>query len=132
MIDSYTQLTNIFPLAPITSPSQYTEAVEVLGGILDSPGHDPNADAYLLVLSDFVRSYEEKTFSRPLTTPGQTFDSLCRSARVTIEQVAYDTGIRLITLLYLRRDYVRPTPKIQATLASYFSVPISTFQYIKG
>ena len=95
--DSYLELVKRFPLIHIRDDDHLAEALDVLNGLLAQDG-DAGAQAYLDVLTDLVRAYEDEHVAIPDASEADVLRELMRSNGLTQSELARTSRISQSTL----------------------------------
>jgi HTH-type transcriptional regulator/antitoxin HigA len=127
--DEYFTLVREFPLKPIESEKELDQATAIINRLVDRGFDDLTAgeDAYLDVLSDLTKKYEDEHHPIEDVTESEMLAYLIENKGVTQRAVADATGIPESTisdLLAARRNFNRGHIE---KLAPYFGVSPAVF-----
>jgi HTH-type transcriptional regulator/antitoxin HigA len=125
---SYQELINEFPLRPLRSEEDLTEAIAVIDKLTDRPGKLSQGQRdYLEVLGRLVHDYESEHDPLPDLTGIEALRFLLEENGLNQKQLAEQTGIPEATLSAVIRGNRQFSPKVRAELARRFGVSPSVF-----
>lgn len=129
--DIYFQLVRRFPLRPIRSEKELTAAIKVVNGLVDRFDHlDDDEHAYLSVLGDLVKKYEDEHVAWDTAIPDhEILAFLIEQKNLTQSVVARETAIAESTISAVLKGTRRLTRDHIGRLAKFFHVPPSVFDF---
>ena len=125
--DEYWELAHRFPLRPIRSNRELSQALAIIDELIVQPRRTRDANAYLEVISDLVDKYEHEHHSIEDVTEAEMLAHLIEAKRVTQRAVAEATYIKesaISDLLAGRRPFNRNHIE---RLSMYFHVSPAVF-----
>ena len=125
--DRYLELIRTFPLRPIRSDKELSEALAVVDELLDQKRLAAEEQDYLDVLSGLVQRYEKEQHPMPPASDAQMFRHLIEAKNVTQVQVARATGIAESTISAVLAGHRRLNREHIEKLARYFHVGARAF-----
>jgi HTH-type transcriptional regulator/antitoxin HigA len=96
--DRYFQLVHAFPLVPIRNDKHLRHAQAVIDALLKKGRLDSGEDAYLEVLSDLVREYEDQHHPLPEPSDAALLAHLLEARGMSQSELASKTGIARSTI----------------------------------
>ena len=120
--DRYLELIHAFPLRPIRSDKELSDAVAVIDGLLDQKRLLPEERDYLDVLSGLVERYEKEQHPMPPVSDAEMLRHLIEAKNITQVQVARATGIAESTISAVLAGGRRLNREHIEKLARYFHV----------
>jgi HTH-type transcriptional regulator / antitoxin HigA len=125
--DRYLELIRTFPLRPIRSDKELSEALAVIDELLDQERLVAEEQDYLDVLSGLVERYEKERHPMPPVSDAQMLRHLIEAKNVTQVQVARATGIAESTISAVLAGNRRLNREHIEKLARYFHVGARAF-----
>ena len=125
--DRYLELIHTFPLRPIRSDKELSDALAVIDGLLDQRRLIAEEQDYLDVLSSLVERYEKERHPMPSVSDAQMLRHLIEAKNVTQVQVARATGIAESTISAVLAGNRRLNREHIEKLARYFHVGARAF-----
>lgn len=108
--DEYWELVRRFPLRPIRSSRELSQAIAIIDELIVQPKRSRDASAYLEVISDLVERYEQDHHHIEDVTDVQMLAHLIETKGATQRAVAEATGVKesaISDLLAGRRSFNR-------------------------
>jgi len=125
--DRYLELIHVFPLRPIRSDKELSDAIGVIDGLLDQKRLVAEEQDYLDVLSGLVERYEKEQHPMPAVSDAEMLRHLIEAKNVTQVQVARATGIAESTISAVLAGNRRLNREHIEKLARYFHVGARAF-----
>jgi HTH-type transcriptional regulator/antitoxin HigA len=126
--DRYLELIHAFPLRPIRSEAELEQATTVVEALAVKPDRDPDEEAYLDVLTDLIRRYEDVRHAIERTTSGAgLLAALLEESGITPYRLAAETGIGVSTLSEILNGKSGISPRVRKKLATHFRLKESAF-----
>ena len=125
--DRYLELIRTFPLRPIRSDRELSDAIGVIDGLLDQKRLVAEERDYLDVLGGLVERYEKEQHPMPAASDAEMLRHLIEAKNVTQVQVARATGIAESTISAVLAGNRRLNREHIEKLARYFHVGARAF-----
>jgi HTH-type transcriptional regulator / antitoxin HigA len=125
--DLYLEWIRVFPLRPIRSGKELSEALVVIDELLDQSQLTSEERDYLDVLSSLVERYEKEQHPMSPVSDAQMLRHLIEAKGVTQAQVARATGIAESTISAILAGTRRLTRDHIEKVARYFHVGVRAF-----
>ncbi|AGA31631.1 helix-turn-helix domain-containing protein [Singulisphaera acidiphila] len=125
--DRYLELVLRFPLRPIRSEDELTNAISVLNSLIDQEELSTDEDDYLEVLGDLISKYETEHHPRPPVTDGEMLRHLIDAKGTTQAAVATETGIAVSTVSEILSGKRGLNRRHIETLSRHFHVSPAVF-----
>jgi HTH-type transcriptional regulator / antitoxin HigA len=125
--DLYLDWIRVFPLRPIRSRAELSDALAVIDKLLDQKRLTAEERDYLDVLSSLVERYERERHPLPPVSDAQMLRHLIEAKNVTQVQVARATGIAESTISAVLAGTRRLNREHIEQLARYFHVGARAF-----
>jgi HTH-type transcriptional regulator / antitoxin HigA len=125
--DLYLDWIRAFPLRPIRSDKELSEALGVIDRLLDQARLASEERDYLDVLSNLVERYEREQHPMPAVSDAQMLRHLIDAKGVAQVQVARATGIAESTISAVLAGHRRLNREHIEKLARYFHVGARAF-----
>ena len=125
--ETYYELVNRLPLAPFESEADFEAAEAMLDELLCRDQLDRGGKAYLSVLGDLIRAYEQEHHPIGDSSEGEMLAFLLDVKGVTVEDAGSATGIDGVKLGEVTRGETSLTKDEIVALARYFHVTPATF-----
>ena len=127
--NSYFDLVRQFPLKPIASEKELGAATKIINELVDR-GFDDLTDgeeAYLDVLSDLVKKYEDERHPIPEASPVAVLQFLIEDRNTNQRAVALGSGIAVSTMSEILAGRREMNLEHMLKLAEFFTVPVAAF-----
>lgn len=125
--DRYLELVRRFPLRPIRSDAELSDAIEVVNSLIDRDELTPPEGDYLDVLSDLVEAYEDVAVPIPPAADAEVLRLLIAGRRETQAGVAAAVGIAESTVSEVLSGKRKLNRGQVGKLARYFRVDPAAF-----
>lgn len=127
--NSYFDLVKQFPLKPIASEHELNQATKIMHGLVDRGFDDLTAgeEAYLDVLSDLVKKYEDDHHPIPEASPIAVLQFLIEDRNTNQRAVALGSGIAVSTMSEILAGRREMNLDHMLRLADFFTVPVAAF-----
>lgn len=132
---SYFKLVKSFPLRPLRNEIDLDQAITVVHALVDRFGKlDADEAAYLAVLSDLVKKYEDehhlREFREARFSDGEMLAYLIEQKDVTQSEIARQTGIAESTVSSVLKGTRKLNREHIGKLAEFFGVQPGVFQFV--
>jgi len=125
----YFQLIQQFPLRPLRSEKELSEAIKVIDSLIIRGDLDSGEQDYLDILTDIVEKYEADEHPMPPVSESVMLRHLLEARGITQSKLAADTKILMSTISEVLNDKRRLTRYQVAVISKYFGVSQSVFQF---
>jgi HTH-type transcriptional regulator / antitoxin HigA len=125
----YFELIQQFPLRPLRSEKELSEAIKVIDSLIIRGDLDSGEQDYLDILTDIVEKYEAHEHPMPPVSESVMLRHLLEARGITQSKLAADTKILMSTISEVLNDKRRLTRHQVAVISKYFGVSQSVFQF---
>jgi HTH-type transcriptional regulator/antitoxin HigA len=126
--DRYIELVRRHPLRPIRDEGALRAAVSEVDRLVDlGEARTTDDDDYLEVLSLLIADYETRSSDRPLVTGAETLEYLIEEHKLSLSQLARETGIPSTTLSDILHGRRGISSRVRTKLCERFKVGPAVF-----
>jgi HTH-type transcriptional regulator/antitoxin HigA len=125
----YFELVRRFPLKPLSSEEELDEATEIINSLIDRGIQKLTSgeDAYLDVLSDLTRKYEQEHHPIPDATAGEMLQFFLEDRKMSQRALAIGSGIAVSTISQIIAGDRQMNLSHMQKIAAFLNVPVAMF-----